>query len=60
MSSANRKLQSGRPPIEADVNAEGFTPQHPSKNDCYAGDAVEAAEETDTPLSSVWGESWRI
>ena len=27
--------------------------QHPSENDCFAGDAVEDAEETIIPLSSV-------
>ena len=30
-----------------------LTPQHPSKNGCFAYDAVEDAEETDTPLSSL-------
>ena len=29
------------------------TTQYPSENDCFPGDAVEDAEETDTPLSSV-------
>ena len=28
------------------------TPQHPSENDCFAGDEVEDAEETDISLSS--------
>ena len=28
-------------------------PQHPSENDCCADDAVENAEEIDTPLSSM-------
>ena len=30
-----------------------LTPQHGSENDCYAGDAVEDAKETDISLSSV-------
>ena len=30
------------------------TPQHLSENDCFADDAVEDAEETDIPLSSVF------
>ena len=32
---------------------KALTLQHPSRNDCFADDAVEDAEETDTPLSSV-------
>ena len=34
-------------------NAEGFTPQYPSENHCFADDASEDAEESDIPLSSV-------
>ena len=30
-----------------------LTPQHLSKNDCFPDDAVEDAEEIDTPLSSI-------
>ena len=29
-----------------------LTPNHPVKNDCFAGDAVEDLKETDIPLSS--------
>ena len=32
---------------------KALTPEHPSENHCFAGDAVEHADETDTPLSSV-------
>ena len=31
-----------------------LTPRLPSENGCFAGDAVEDTEETDTPLSSVF------
>ena len=32
---------------------KALTPQHPSENNCFAGDAVKEAEETYIPLSSV-------
>ena len=32
---------------------KALTPQHPSENDCLADDAVENADEIDTPLSSM-------
>ena len=32
---------------------KALTPVNSSVNDCFADDAVEKAEETDTPLSSV-------
>ena len=32
---------------------EALTPQHPLENDSFGGDALEEAEETDIPLSSV-------
>ena len=32
---------------------KALTSQHPSENDCVAGDAVEDAAETDIPLSSM-------
>ena len=32
---------------------KALIPQHPPENDCFPGDAVEDAEETDIPLSSV-------
>ena len=30
----------------------GLTPQHPLENDCFVGDAVEDAEETDSASDS--------
>ena len=33
---------------------EDLTLQHPSEDGCFAGDAVNDAEEIDTPLSSVF------
>ena len=32
---------------------KALTPKHPTENDCFAGDAIEDAEETDIPMSSV-------
>ena len=32
---------------------KALTPMHSSVNDCFADDAVEEAEETDTPLPSL-------
>ena len=32
---------------------KALTSRHPTENDCFAGDAVEDAEEADIPLSSV-------
>ena len=35
------------------IMQKGLTPQHPSYNNCFVGDAVDDADETGTPLSSV-------
>ena len=35
------------------IMQKALTPQHPLENNCFTGDAVEDAEETKSPLSSV-------
>ena len=35
------------------ITHKAFTPQQLSENDCFAGDTVQDAEESDIPLSSV-------
>ena len=55
MSSTNRKLRQQLNSLNIFLEKmmqKALTPQHPSENDCFAGDAVEDAEETDIQLWS--------